>query len=114
MQISVTEDTAVVSNLAEEVRRLRERLAAEQVSHQQTKERLEEVLLKEDRKELGLKMEGGGGGGMSIEEKTIMSPESAEVLLPGATGGSGGRELEELTQQLKVFCSEAERISLPM
>ena len=106
-----------MEDLREEVKKLQSQLATEQEAHRADRKRLQEVLA------------GGSGSDLTApptppEEKTIkMEVASAERTI--RTTPSGNRlfpvtssedigELSELTKQLKAFCLEAQRISMPV
>lgn len=59
-----------------------------------------------------------GSIGIEEEERTVRSPvegpPAGNVGVACGGGGAGGVQLVELSEQLKLFCSEAQRISFPM
>ncbi len=98
---------ATVEGLREEVIRLKAQLAAEQSGRKDTLPRGSLATPPTPPEERTLQTGGAASGGGA--GRTIRTPSG---LSPGVTEKKG--ELSQLTQQLKVFCREAQRISLPM
>ena len=109
-------DNPTVEGLRGEVRQLQSQLATEQEAHKADRKRLEDVIaggsgkdleaLPTPPEEMTIRTEGASA------ERTIRTTPSGKVS-PGVAP-EDNRELSQLTQQLKAFCHEAQRISLPM
>ena len=103
-----------VLKLTEEVEQLNQRLTAEQANSQQIQRRLDEALTREGVQQLRVNTEGGE---VPLEEMTIVSPPvggEERAALADTGREPAGPEMTGLVKILSQFCTEAQRISLPM
>ena len=95
-----------IEKLLKEVGTLKKELADEQASNRQNKQHINDLVASQKSSELkGLKAE------VNEEEMTLLS---GPLLATAPSDEENVHVMEELTEQLKDFCSVAKRINLPV
>ncbi len=109
-QHSLTGQLNKIEDQTREIEQLKKKLAKEYESKLEIQNRLDEALVRKESLELRT-LEIRVKEDLNVEEKTLKGDKEEDIFSDTSVGQENAHLLGDLTQQLKIFCAESQKIN---